>query len=319
MFTEAKLIRRAKNLNVAHNPRNLIEKCVLPGNVQGKTTVYTPQSTSPTLKKKSWEDASNSGLAKTCINVMQGINKLQELGRRNWSCYDMPDYDKIISQPIIKPKAAFGAFDAGQQTRAQSLSLPAKTPQPQPQRPSLWSPTAGTVRVFSPQHNRYVERPVAAENESLRLTYYAICRARNVHSICLGKAAADAQPFERALGKIGVKKPYTNCEESFRTSWMDGRNVQPTENYESAKFDIVSHGKGQAGSITRIVGKNPRACNKVKSIAEYSDITRVNAVRTNNEYRAAVAKFPGCFAKTASLCSSQVDLGRTYGPFFKLF
>ena len=180
----------------------------------------------------------------------------------------------------------------------------------------------GMSRVFSPKDSCYINVPTKLENDSLKLTYMSMRCAHNINSIqvCGTKTATDVgRPFEHMVDAIKNAKPYTVSAETFQHSWIDRGRPQTTNNYESAKFNIINHSYGQNASITALIKDNPKACYKVKGIAEYCDLARVSAIKQNHEYQEKIKANPTCFLKAGAICAAQCDVGKSYGPCYKLF
>eukprot|EP00831_Metopus_contortus_P018810 TRINITY_DN18056_c0_g1_i1.p1 TRINITY_DN18056_c0_g1~~TRINITY_DN18056_c0_g1_i1.p1 ORF type:complete len:182 (-),score=23.37 TRINITY_DN18056_c0_g1_i1:204-749(-) len=138
-------------------------------------------------------------------------------------------------------------------------------------------------------------------------------------NICGGPAGiSTAQPFEKTKD-IAKGKAYGVSAETFNTSWVDGGKVKRTLNYESAKFNIMNHGFGTPNSVTGLLRKNVDACNRVKSIAEYTDLTRVTAPKPNFGYQEVLQRNPDCFRKSSGFCAQHLDQRYSMGPFFKPF
>jgi len=254
---------------------------------------------------------------RTCSSISQGINKLQQLGDRNWTSYDINENKYISNTIVAKPKTALEAAKSTASLKTQADKRFYTTT-----RSGAQSFANRTVRVFSPQHSCYIEQPAHIENEAQRLTYCSMRSANNSNSIqvCGHNAGTAAGPaFDSVLKGVQTAKPYTVSAETFHSSWVDGGRAQTTTNYESARFNIINHGNGSNSSVTKMIKDNPKVCHKVKSISEFTDLANVAAPKPNKEYQESMKKCPSCFVKSAGLCSPQIDFGKTYGPFFKLF
>ena len=261
-------------------------------------------------------------LMRTYNTVSQNLAVMEELGNRNWSHADLPPDKPKPGTAFPKPRTAQASVGSRKPLSASAPRLPETLPH-QPAERSIQTAASRTtqmVRVFSPGDRMYVERSALLENESQRLSYLSMRSANNVHSVNVcGRPCptAPGQPFEASTAKHA--KPYTVSAETFNGSWVDRARPQTTTNYESSKFNIINHANGQNGSITQYLQLNPRACYKVKSIAEICDLARVSAPKPNPDYHLKLRSHPTCFLKAASLCAQQCDNRRTYGPHVKLF
>lgn len=349
MFRESELIRKAKDINIGKNMRDAFQKeCYCKrneGNRRAETqfevarrenlaTTYfgTPRDKDLCLMMHT-KPLEQARFLKTCNTVSGNLNKLKELGDRNWNSYDYRE-DKHVSGLMVtkmttpsvaslKHGTGLKLPRCGSLQQCQMASLQGKSLREGTKiLPGLASCQASnTVRVFSPQQSCYVDQPAKYENESQKLAYNTMRSSNNLHSIqiCGTAGLSNGRPFEKAVTRIQTNKPYTVSAETFNSSWVDCTRAQTTMNYESSKFNIINHGFGNSSSITNLIKDNPKACYKVKSIAEYSDLTRVTAPKQNKDYQDALKKAPACFTKSTALCSKQIDYGKTYGPFFSLF
>jgi hypothetical protein len=347
MFREGELVRKAKDLNFGKNPKNVFQRDCYSKNNDPRNKVLTPYDSarrenlaSTYFGSKNDQDLNlmlhtkmpeQARFMKTCHSISDNIGKLRDLGDRNWSCVNMRE-DKHISNlqqskvnfptnGLLSAKAGMPRCMSTQNIQANSTLRGAKTAS-KGFAGTMAATPSNMVRVFSPEQSCYIHRPAIQENESQRLTYNSMKNAKNLHSIqvCGTAKYIPSSPFERAITGAKTAKPYTVSAETFNSSWFDTTRAQTTMNYESAKFNVINHGfSSNHASITNLIKDNPKACYKVKSIAEYSDLTRVTAPNKNRDYQEAIKSSPRCFTKSSSLCAKQVDFGKTYGPFFSLF
>jgi len=163
------------------------------------------------------------------------------------------------------------------------------------------------IRFSSTKRNRNIRKSIEEKSNNKLLQSLYNTNLIQVY----GKKAEKKKAFDCMLSG---SKEFTVSIETSANSWIDQNNIQPTFNYESASFNIVNHTKQRNVSISGLLKDNPRACHRVKAITEYSDLTRVNAIRLNTKYNDSM-----CFNKLNSLCAAKCDLRKTYGPFFPLF
>ena len=341
MFTEKNLIAKMRGVNFANNPKNTFQKeCYCKGNAEyhqkdtffdaarrtnlAETYFGAPNDKNNHLLRHT-KLADEATLMKTYNTVSQNIAALHTIGQRNWSAADISIQKNISQVNMGKPRTAqvqeaeraYKGYPAeGMNGRSASMA----------DRILKTAPNAAyasrLVRVFSPQQSCYIETPAHLENESQKLTYLSMKSANNINSVkvCGGKSLmAAGKPFEWALERAQNSKPYTVSAETFQASWVDRGRPQTTTNYESAKFNVINHTSGANATISKLINQNPKACYKVKSIAEYCDLARVSAIKPNKEYQEKLGGNPACFMKSTSLCAKQCDFAKTYGPFFKLF
>jgi len=345
MFREGELIRKAKDINIGKNQRNMFQnECYCKGNEvlhkndtpfdsarrENLATTYfgTPQDRDYRLMMHT-KPVDQALFMKTCRTVSKNLGKLRDLGDRNWSCYDIREdkhVSNIMMSKLANPNAAIVSLKQGntlaRSSSQQQIPLGATTGGASKVLPRINTRTSSNlVRVFSPQESRYIEKPAHIENESQKLTYYSMKNSKNTHSVQVvgNSCTTSGPPFEKTIKDYQTAKPYTVSAETFNSSWVDSARAQTTFNYESPNFNIINHGYANGKSIANLVKNNPKACYKVKSIAEYKDLTYVTAPKKNMDYQAVINKAPTCFTKATSLCSKQVDFGKTYGPFFSLF
>ena len=300
MFTEAKLIHKAANVNLLKNPRNIFrrESCSptetpfedyrankLKEEYFGDKTEYSQKVLLHT------RSPSEANFLKACSKISRNLTKLQELGdkKKSSAIQDMHS----LSQISLKPRTA---------AENSPVSLP---------KLKLSSiPPKSDVRVYSPEKGLYLTSPVNSENKVQQSLYKTM---RDQHNIQNMKGVSKFQSLE------DFPKMYTTSTETFGTSWIDEPRLQSTSNYESAKFDIINHGHCNHAPFLQMIKENPKACNRIKSITQYSDLTSIAALKLNNVYQSVAVKSSNTFGRSNALCARQADFGKTYGPFFKLF
>ncbi len=337
MFTEKGLITKIRGLNMGNNQKNNFQQeCYCRGNADlhkkdspfdaaRREMLSTTYFGAPKDKTNHLEQhtkmADEASLMKTYNSVSNNIAALHDIGQRNWSAADF-SMDRTVSQVMFKPRTA-KTPDVPRGPvpfTSQANTMGAKGKRDTRTAASMYG--SRMVRVFSPKYSCYIETPASLENESQKLTYLSMKSANNFNSVkvCGGKGTISAgKPFEGVADRIYNSKPYTVSAETFQASWVDRGRPQTTTNYESAKFNIISHSNGQNETVTKLMAKNPKACYKVKSIGEYCDLSRVSAIKLNEEYQNKFRSTPTCFLKAGSLCAKQCDFAKTYGPFYKMF
>lgn len=342
-FKESDLIKKARDINLGRNYRNVFQKeCYCTANdyyhikdtlfdsarsTRLATTYFGSKNESEYCLNTHTKPFEQACFLKTCYSVTSNIQKLHRLGERNWSRSDIREDKHISTLSCKKPQVTVKTAPDTKLPRCQSQrDCPMASTQCQLagtfNQKKFPSTARKLVRVFSPQVKCYIQRPAYEENESQKLAYASMKNANNMHSIeiCGTKGGlASTRPFDKIKACYQTAKPYTVSAETFHSSWVDAARVKATTNYESSNFNIINHGRGYNTSVAKLIQDNPKACYKVKSIAEYSDLTRVTAPKKSREYQIALNSIPNCFKKSTSLCSKQLDVGKTYGPFYKIF
>lgn len=308
MFVEKDLLRKItkhKGFNLGNNMKNNFQSecyCTQNDQLHSKDTFYDTarrsklaetyfgspkESTMHLLSQTKHSDEAN--MLHTFHSINQNISALHSIAQRNWNTADVSLHN-LISQSTFR--------------------FPPQHPEALKRPPLMNVPSTarGSLRVFSTRESRYVERPVAEENKSVRLTYLAMKKGEGEGI----KKATELEPLKTA-------RPYGVNTETFQTSWVAGRRGLATSNYESAGFDIVSHAKRERKSIASMLKDNPNACRRVKGLSEFYDLARVSATKANKDYSAKLGENPRCFFRTGEVCASQSDLARTYGPLCKPF
>jgi len=331
MFTEKDLIRKIRKnngINLGNNQKNNFQRecyCKKNSELHKKDTFFdlarrtnlaetyfgSPKDSSNHLLNHT-KKPDEANLMKTYNTISQNIAALHDIGNRNWSTADIKVEHALSQVDFHKPSTAM--TDVRPPT-IKSFGGPI----PRCQR---LASAGNMVRIYSAKDSAYIDAPVKQENDSLKLTYMAMKSTHNANSfqVCGSRTATNAgKAFEICVDPMVNTKPYTVSAETFHSSWIDRGRPQTTTNYESSRFDIISHTNGKNGSITRMIQENPKACYKVKGIAEYCDLARVSAIKQNREYQDKIKSNPMCFLKAGTLCASQCDMGKTYGPFYKLF
>jgi len=176
------------------------------------------------------------------------------------------------------------------------------------------------VRVYSVKNNCYEYSPVHEVNKSVKITYLSMKSEKNIHSVNICGSSIRVlsnKPFN--FIKDYVRKSYCANTETSKDGWKDKGKVMVSFNYESSPFNMINHSKGQSRSVERMLKDNKKVFHKVKSIAEYSDLTRLHAERLNKEYGKVIKERPACFLKPKGLCAIQQNVAKTYGPHYNLF
>jgi len=177
-------------------------------------------------------------------------------------------------------------------------------------------------RVFSNLHKKYRKAAVFSDRKDLAQVYMKMKERHNVNSIkvCGGKHInSDGQPFILYDNLAKGRKQYTVSEETFKEGWMEKWKSKITTNYESSKFNTISHEVGENNSITKMYLKDEKIFHRLKGITEYCDLSRVNAVNANERYNKILKLNPKCFYKKGEVFTQQCNSEKGYGPFFKLF
>jgi len=329
MFTENKLIRKITDINISRNPRNEFQRVSYSSAVQNEIPKiiakkaliklpfedYRKQKLSERYFGKDGDKESHllnhtknpeeANFIKTCTSISQNLGKLHQLSERSLSCSCGMQDVSVLSQISCKPRTAVKTeFSPLLNTNKGSLIRTAM----HKEHPSMYN----SVRIYSPQKSGYIYAPAEIENNAQRMIYTAMRGSQNNGTM---KAA---ESFEK-IKLAPLVKAFNGSTETYKTSWVDMPRVQATHNYESSKFDIISHGYGKGVSISTLLRQNPQACNRLQSIAKYTDISKVTSAKPCNLFESAMRQYPQGFQKSTSLCAKQADFGKTYGPFFKLF
>ena len=340
MFIERELLKKTKDLNLAHNYRNNMEQvgyCQENDACHKKATSFDVARSQ--VVAKNYFDKSNPNsiydiyprekrtLLQAFNNVNKNLTKLQELGERNWSCTDIK-IDKNTSSVMLQPRRLKKLENSAYSVATPSIS-PSLTPHPSNTVRSVVShgTTATsfrthTVKIYSPKEDAYIERRADVENKSLQLAYNTMRTSSHMQSFHVSGAGKSlVKPFESVIDGAKALKPYTVSAETYQKSWIDPASArQYTSGYESAKFDIVSHGNGQdANELKKLYRSDPRVCNRVKSITQYAELTKLTAPKFNAEYQNILKSNPWCFTKSTSLCNRYCDTAKSHGPFYKMF
>lgn len=343
MFTEKGLIKGLRRLSAEKSSANYHEGqcyCQKNASLHQKNTIYDSarknnlaETYFGTIKNKDFQlqqhtkPLEEAQLNKTVKNVNDNLVQLHDLGDRNWSSADFPFQKQLSSISAYPKSASHHQHSSKHMTPSQrAYGCRAETAygnyRSKESIKTIPNTDSGLVRIFSPEKSCYIERPATVENQSQRLAYLSMKSAANSSSvkICGGRAqSTSGKQFEKVVNEIKTAKPYTVSAETISKSWMDSGRPQTTSNYETARFNLINHTPGKPTSISRLLSSNKRACYKVKSIGEYSDITRVNAIRHNQLYQENLQKTPNCFSKGSQICAKQCDFAKTYGPFFKMY
>ncbi len=309
MFIASELLRRTGDLNLSHNFRNNFE---LVG--------YTHRNDSYHQRDNNFDTARTQLVASRYLVPEKMLpRETQRLFRAfasvNKSLSRLQDH---TDAPVL----GFG------QSRTSKLGITSRSQAGASLSPAHCSSCssrgfgktcAHTVRAYSPKNDSYVEQCAAEANRTQKAIYSSLRSSGHMQSVnVLGPGCSAEKPFARLPP---APKKYTVNSETYTTSWTDPADAkQQTSGYESARFDVISHGMGKrTKELRRLYETDPKACNRVKSIAQYSDITRVNAPRFGAEYQAVVKGTPKCFNKSGTTCARLCDAARSNGPFYKLF
>ena len=275
-------------------------------------------------------------------SIVGSISRLQELNNRNWSHVDInlektisglavpagrnlvtatksslsqnPSQDNLLLSPSksysIKPPSTPSTY-----TRAQTpnslLSTCSK------RIPSLLE----EFRTFSPEDNGYIQISTHTQNLAQKLTYEHI--RESAKSSCgniANERVTGGYPFECfQRGRKDLKSYNVSVTTDPVNRWKDRGMLKVVSNHESSKGHMLNHAYGEHMTVPRLLKNDKFACHKVKSIAEYSDLTRVTAPKVNPQYHAQLNHNPLIFRKRSGECSKFSDLARTYGPTVKSF
>jgi len=179
---------------------------------------------------------------------------------------------------------------------------------------SYYSPR-NAVRIFSPKEGQYVYSTVEEENKLLKQSYLSLKSSQNEGQFKIG--ATKNKQSDYLINPIS--KFYSPNVETSQLSWAVKHITMPTSNYESANFNIINHSPRQGTSLAKMLKENRNISHRIKGVGEYCDLTRVTAVKPNEEYNNTYKKNPRYFYKANNMCTMECKIGKTYAPLLKSY
>ncbi len=128
----------------------------------------------------------------------------------------------------------------------------------------------------------------------------------------------DEQKYQKVVDKIMTAPPYSgNCESL--QGWKEMGGCKTINNRSSVGYDIITNDENKYSKAEIVRTLDKKVMNRKKGIAEFYDITRVTAEKTNEGHRTALEANPRAFYRKLGIFTHTYDAavrnGNPSGPF----
>ena len=114
-------------------------------------------------------------------------------------------------------------------------------------------------------------------------------------------------PFQKVFDLTLTKPGYSTNFESGATSWVPKDQLKTVCNKSSVAYNIIAHTPNTYSGAEVLGVLDKKVTNRKKGVAEFSDLTRVSALKKNEQYNNMYSENNAMFRKKTGIFTYMFD------------